>query len=259
MTDPTAEFLANLRLSQGRVDTLPTSLIPPSIAAGYRTQAEMVARLCDARGGAPMGYKVALTSATAQSLVGYPAPVFGRLLSHSSALGDTTLAAGDFTTRIIETEISFAIGRDVPAGNHSRATMADYVRGVLPSIEIVDHRFAALDSFSVESLAADNAIHGGWYGGEENSDWDYNSLDQLATALRVNDEVILTGAGDRVLGHPLDVLVWLANQLPDHGLTLREGDYVTTGLTTDGIYDAQAGDTVTADFGELGAVTLKFV
>ena len=63
----------------------------------------------------------------------------------------------------------------------------------------------------------------------------------------------------RVLGHPLDVLVWLANQLPDHGPTLREGDYVTTGLTTDGIYDAQAGDTVTADFGELGAVTLKFV
>ena len=259
MSDPTAEFFSDLRLSQRTVDGLPPSLEPPSLAAGYRIQAELVERLCAARGGAPMGYKVALTSSTAQSLVGFSAPIFGRLLSHSSAHGDATLNASDFTTCIVETEISFAFGRDVPPGDYTQHNIGAFVRGVLPSIELVDHRFAGLDQFSGEALAADNAIHGGWYGGDERTDWPLASLDQHAAKLVVNGETALTGAGDRVLGHPLAVLAWLANELPQHGLGLKAGDYVTTGLVTDGIYEAQAGDTVRADFGELGSVTLTFI
>ena len=53
----------------------------------------------------------------------------------------------------------------------------------------------------------------------------------------MNGEPRLTGSSDMVLGHPL------ANALPEHGLALQAGDYVTTSITTDQIYHASAGET----------------
>lgn len=80
---------------------------------------------------------------------------------------------------------------------------------------------------------------------------------QQSTALIVNDQPLFTGSGAAVLGHPLAALAWLANELPCHGLFLRRGDYVSTGLTTD-IYLAQPGDRVRGNFGHLGEVEVYF-
>ena len=244
MSDATADFLLELRLERRTVDELPASLVPPSLADGYRTQAHLTALLCATRGGAPIDYKVALTSQVAQSLVGHPAPVYGRLLSHSSYRGPATLDAAEFTTRVVEVEFGFRMATDVPAGEQTSASIARHVAAVLPSIEIVDHRFAGLDRMSASGLAADNAIHGAWIEGEPVPTFADLDLAHHAVNLSVNREQILTGAGDRVLGHPLNVLAWLANELPVHGLALRAGDLVTTGLATDGIYDASAGDSL---------------
>ena len=79
-----------------------------------------------------------------------------------------------------------------------------------------------------------------------------------AVRLLVNEEEVLSGAGDRTLGHPLTALAWLANELPAHGLDLHTGDCITTGLATDGIYEAKQGDHLVADFGKLGQATLNF-
>ena len=75
--------------------------------------------------------------------------------------------------------------------------------------------------------------------------------------LLANGQLDSTGNGTNVLDHPLNALAWLANELPKFGLQLSAGDYVTTGLTTE-VYAATAGDQVTADFGSLGSVDLKF-
>ena len=53
-------------------------------------------------------------------------------------------------------------------------------------------------------------------------------------------------------------MAWLANELPRHGLTLSRGDFVTTGVTTDVIYPAEAGERLTADFPRIGRVELGF-
>ena len=68
----------------------------------------------------------------------------------------------------------------------------------------------------------------------------------------------LTGSGGNVLGHPLEVVAWLANELPRHGLALSRGDFVTTGVTTDEIYPAEAGERLLADFPGIGQVELGF-
>jgi 2-keto-4-pentenoate hydratase len=75
--------------------------------------------------------------------------------------------------------------------------------------------------------------------------------------LRVNGQTVETGSGAAVLGHPLEALAWLANELGTWGRTLRAGDRVTTGVCTN-IYSADADDHVEADFGSLGRVSLTF-
>ena len=250
---PLAELLHTMRRERRRLPEVPPELRPADMVEGYRIQAQLV----EALGGASIGYKVALTSGTAQKLLGHGSPTFGTMLSTQSWTAPIQLSAADFTTRIIETEFGFCMGRDVPPGT-PRHRIADYVESVLPSIEIVDHRFAALDAIPAPMLVADNSIHGGWIRGEPVTGWALEELDSHQVGLHLEGHQILAGAGDRVLGHPLEVLVWLADELGKHGRSLRAGDYVTTGLATDGIYEAVAGDDLVADFGELGQVAVRF-
>ena len=88
-------------------------------------------------------------------------------------------------------------------------------------------------------------------------DWRGIDFPSHPVSLGINGERTLTGSGAAVLGNPLSVVAWLANELPRYGRRLRRGDRITTGVTTD-IYLAVPGDRLTADFGPLGRATLGF-
>ena len=100
-------------------------------------------------------------------------------------------------------------------------------------------------------IAADNAIHGWWLRGEPVTDWQGHDLAASAVSVTRNGELVTTGSGAAVLGHPLNVMAWLADELPRFGLRLRRGDVVTTGVATD-VFEANAGDSCVADFGPFG-------
>ena len=186
------------------------------------------------------------------------APLFGCLMSSTTSPSGTTLAADQFTHRVVEAEFAFRVGSDVEPveGGHTPATIAEHIDALIPSIEIVDHRF---ESWAVGALrvAADNAIHGWWLGGEPVTDWRGPDLASAAVTVTRNGELVTTGSGAAVLGHPLNVMAWLADELPRYGGRLRQGDVVTTGVATD-VFEAVAGDSCVADFGPFGSVTVAF-
>lgn len=258
--ESTADFLAALRIENRKVDELPQSHLPANLADAYRAQDLLVRRLLNHWGGDTAGYKIALTNPAAQSMLGVPHPVFGQILSARLHQDGATLTAGDYIVRMIECEFGFRMARNVPSSKtpYTADRIADYVAAVLPAIELVEFHFARIDRVTPESLAADNAIHGAWIHGEECTDWRHIDLASQPTALEVNGKTELLGSGNRVLGHPLNALAWLANTLPEHGRNLRAGEYVTTGVTTDEIYPASAGDELKAVFGEVGSVQLSF-
>ena len=76
-------------------------------------------------------------------------------------------------------------------------------------------------------------------------------------ALHFDDRLVAEGTGAAVLGNPLDALTWLANHLSARGYGLKSGDAVTTG-TVASIHFAEAAMRVTADFGPIGRVELRF-
>jgi 2-keto-4-pentenoate hydratase len=253
-----ATELLSMRTSRRVVPDLPLHLRPDTLADAYAIQDRLVAALGAQADGRCIGYKVACTNAIAQAALQIDRPVFGRLMSQTTSPSGTALAADQFTRRVIEAEFAFRVGADVEPvdGGHTHATIAEHIDALVPAIEVVDHRF---ESWAVGALriVADNAIHGWWVRGEPTTDW--RDLDLAASTVSVtrNGELVTTGSGEAVLGHPLNVMAWLADELPRFGSQLRRGDVVTTGVATD-VFEAAAGDTCVADFGPFGTVTVAF-
>ena len=255
--DAAAELL-DMRTSRRVVPDLPLSLRPQMLTDVYAIQHRVVAALLAQAGGRCIGFKVACTNEIAQAALQIDRPVFGRLMSQCTSPTGTTLLADQFTHRVIEAEFAFRVGADVePAdGGHTQTTIAEHIDALIPGIEIVDYRF---ESWAVGALriAADNAIHGWWLRGEPVTAWQGHDLAVSAVSVTRNGELVTTGSGAAVLGHPLNVMAWLADELPRFGLQLRRGDIVTTGVATD-VFEANTGDSCEADFGPFGRVTVAF-
>jgi 2-keto-4-pentenoate hydratase len=252
------EYLLDLRRTRRRVAALPPDVVPRSLAEGYEVQERLVRSLLDRSGGHPVGYKVACTSELAQKALGVDGPFFGVLLSHSCHRTAATLPASDFTVRCAEAEFGFEMAADVPAGPvYTADSIKEFIATALPSLEIVDHRYHDWQVVGAPSLLADNAIHGAWVAGDPYPGWRDLDFARHPVTLTVSGGETFPGSGAAVLGNPLTVVAWLANELPRFGRRLRRGDRITTGVTT-GIYLAQPGDRLVADFGPLGRVELDF-
>ena len=254
-----ADFLAELRRTRDVAQALPEACRPGEASEAYAVQAALVERLLAPSQGHAVGYKVACTNKLAQDLLRVDGPFCGRLLSPTVYAAPARLAAGDFVHRIIEAEFAFEMGDTVPAAAepYTAASIAPFVRAVLPAIEIVDWHYVEWTAAGALSLIADNAIHGAWIAGEPYTAWRELDLATHDVRLIVNGQVTTQGSGAAVLGHPLNVLAWLANELPRFGGALKAGDRVSTGVCTD-VYEGKAGDSVQADFGILGAADLVF-
>jgi len=252
------DYLFDLRRTGRRVACLPEDVVPRTPAEGYAVQERLVERLLGRSGGRRIGYKIACTSELAQKALGVDGPFFGALLSATSYPSPATLPAADFLVRCVEAEFAFDIAADVPPGPpHTAASIRDFIAAARPGIEIVDHRYHDWKAVGAPSLLADNAIHGAWVYGERYDRWRELDFASHRTELVVNGSRRFPGSGAAVLGNPLNVVAWLANELPKYGRALRAGDRVTTGITTD-IYLAGPGDHLVADFGVLGRVELTF-
>jgi 2-keto-4-pentenoate hydratase len=256
--DDAATELLDMRATRRVVPDLPPRLRPETLTDAYAIQERVVAALLAEAGGRCTGYKVACTNEIAQAALQIDRPVFGRLMSQTTSPSGSALAADRFTHRVIEAEFAFRIGVDVEPvdGGHTQATIAERIDALVPSIEIVDYRF---ESWAVGALriAADNAIHGWWLPGDPVTDWRGHDLAASAVSVTRDGQLVTTGFGAAVLGHPLNVMAWLADELPRFGLGLRRGDVVTTGVATD-VFEAGAGESCVADFGPFGTVTVAF-
>ena len=259
MSEAVCDFFLSVRDGHRVRDRIPASARPASLQEGYAAQAVLADRLLERHGGSLVGYKAACTNAHARELLGTDGPVFGRLFSHATWTDGAVISPASLPMLVVEAEFAFEMAEDVPADRRGWTgdSISELVGNMLPAIELVGHRFADWSVYDAPTLAADNAVHLGWVHGEPTRDWRKLDLAECPVELRANGHVCRTGSGSMVLGHPMNVIAWLANTLPDHGLRLRAGDRITTGVSTD-IYPASSGEHVCAAFGPLGRVCVTF-
>ena len=240
---------------QRPLQELPEECRPQTLVEAYAVQE----RFATGFGGEPVGYKIGATNPVLQQRLGLDEPFFGRLMSarvfESPAVIEPTALAGI----LVETEYGFHMAADLPAkqGPFDRDQVAAAVGALVPAIEIVDTRFTDLASIGALQVIADNALASYWIHAAPVVEWRDTDIVDAEIVTSLNGAPAETGAGRNVLGHPLDALRWLANNLAGFGLGLEAGDYVTTGSCTD-IVHAEPGDQATADFGALGKVSVTF-
>jgi len=255
-----SHLLAQARVSHKRLSELPEAVRPKTPTEAYSVQDGLIDELLAHYGGSVIGYKIACTNITAQRQLHVDAPFFGRLLSAFFHESPAQVETGKFFMRVVEAEFAFEMARDLPpsATPRSREEIAGAVKGVIPGIEIVDSRFDEWTTIGAPSLIADNACNAAWIKGSLLTDWRRIDLAKQAVTVTVNGKVLREGSGANVLGHPLNALEWLVNNLGARGLGLKAGQYITTGVTTE-VYMAEREDRITADFGPVGSVDLTFV
>tara|TARA_B100000676_G_scaffold311472_1_gene381479 strand:+ start:2402 stop:3208 length:807 start_codon:yes stop_codon:yes gene_type:complete len=249
-----ANALAEARL-EGHNIALPD--INLTVPVAYDVQEHVSAML----GSDAVGWKVGSTSAEAQARLNTDEPGTGRIL-RQFAFGDgDDVPVSPAHDAQIEVEFAFRFARTlVPrdAAYHASDVRAA-LGGFLPGLEIVGSRFASgLAGGGRALVTADGGANIAFVGGGELPIPDRWPYVEAGCVLLINGQEITRGTGERALGDPMNVLVWLANHLSQRGITLEAGSVVTTGTCT-GLEYVKPGDALVGDFGELGQVRANIV
>jgi 2-keto-4-pentenoate hydratase len=241
------------------LERLPPELAPVSRADGYRIQAALEGRSAKAL----FGWKIAATSTAGQAHINVDGPLAGRLLAERAFSDGATLTLGANRMRVVEPEFAFVMGHDlVPRDTVYAvdAVMAAVAR-MHPALEVPDSRLGDFTQVGAAQLIADNACAHEFVLGPAAPDqglngWRKVDLARHTVSARVSGGLQREGSGAAVLGDPRLALTWLVNELSGLGIILRAGCVITTG-TCMAPLTITAGVQVTADFGQLGSVSLS--
>lgn len=231
----------------------PTSLVPGlDLDGAYAIQRAFVERL-RADGDVPAGWKVGMASAAGLRGGG---PIYGRLLSQMLVDGSRPIDIARLRAARIEGEIAFVLARRLGGPGVTVDDVLAAARGVVAALEIIAGRLEP-GAHRLEDFIADNAFSALAVVSGAPTPVEGLDLRLLGLVLSKNGEIVATGAGAQVLGHPARSVAWLANALAAHGQALEAGELVLAGSLC-GAHPVEPGDTVTAEVDRLGSVTATF-
>lgn len=226
-----------------------------TIEDAYQIQLEMV-EIKRAAGKKVIGKKVGLTSAAMQKMLNVNEPDYGHLFDDMVIQNNATVNASSMISPKVEAEIGFVLEEDLVGPNITYIDVMMATKYVVPTIEIIDSRVSDWKIKLIDTVA-DNGSSAKVVVGEKKTLLQLVDLRTTSMVLVKNDELIATGAGAAALGHPAHAIAWLANKLHDYDIVLKKGELILPGALS-GAVSVVAGDTIQADFGALGSVTVNF-
>ncbi|MBB5690874.1 hypothetical protein GXW77_21200 [Roseomonas alkaliterrae] len=228
------EEAAVARLAEAMLANRPS---PPlagmaTLADGQCAQDRLVPLLARSL-GRPVGYKVGLTNPAAQQRFGVNHPVTGTIFEATIALRDGAEVPARFgAVPTVEADLMVRVRDEgINTAGRDRVAILRHLDQVIPFIEMPD--LVLSGGMDGPNLLAINV--GARLGvlGEPIAPEATEAFAQRLAAMRVvlaNDQRELARApGTALLGHPLDVIPWLVEDLAKRGLRLRAGDYVSLG------------------------------
>ncbi len=210
-----------------------------------------------AQGARVIGRKVGLTSKAMQDMLNVREPDYGHLLDTMAVEDGAQVNAAELIQPKVEPEIAFIMARELAGPRVTATQVLSATRWVMPALEIVDSRVENW-RIKLHDTIADNGSSALFVLGGRPTPVDNLDLRLIGVVLEKNGQIVQTGAGAAILGHPLNAVLWLANKLAEFGTSIREGDVILPGALT-AATDAAAGDQITASFDHLGSVSVRFV
>jgi 2-keto-4-pentenoate hydratase len=204
-----------------------------------------------------VGKKIGLTSIAMQKLIGVDEPDYGHLFDHMLVRQGEPISCSELLQPKVEGEVAFVLSKKLKGPGVTIADVLSATRGVMASIEIVDSRVRDW-KIKLADTIADNASSARFVVGSRLICPGEIDLRLLGMVFEKNGEVVNTGAGAAVMGHPAFSVAWLANKLGAFGIALEEGEVILSGALTAAV-DAKAGDCFLMSFQGLGTVGVRFV
>ncbi|MFQ5508951.1 MAG: 2-keto-4-pentenoate hydratase [Leptospirillia bacterium] len=207
-----------------------------NLKAAYRVQEVFVNRI-SIDSGAVVGYKAGLTNPGVQEKFGTSQPVMGRLLS-GMILEDGAVLSAHFGARpMLEADLLVRVKSDAINRAQTPEEALASLDAVIPFLELPDLVYAEGTPLSGIAITAINV--GARYGVMGNpiplaptASWN-KRLETFSVTVSDNGGNLLgEGTGAVLMGHPLNVVLWLRDQLAQAGILLKAGDLLSLGSLT---------------------------
>ncbi|MFV0301025.1 MAG: 2-keto-4-pentenoate hydratase [Paracoccus sp. (in: a-proteobacteria)] len=180
--------------------------------------------------GAPVGVKVGFTSKPAQEAFGVPGPVAGALFAPMILPDGQPVSLAGGRSPFYEADLIVTVGDPAIAQATTRDEVAAALDEVRPFVELPDLALAEGVKPTGPIMAAYGVLP--WRGvmgqGIRIADLPdpVADLGALSVDLKVNGDSVGTGTGEMLLGHPLDVVLWLVRQ---GGFDMPAGTLISLG------------------------------
>lgn len=250
-----ADELAQAAHSRTMVPLLSARYPEMTVEDSYAVQAEWVRRALNADRKL-VGRKIGLTSKVMQEATGITEPDYGAIFADQIFENGSIIDHSQFASVRIEVELAFVLKEELSGPG---CTIFDALRAteyLIPALEILDSRIE-MEGRTIVDTIADNAALGAMVYGGRPVKVDDVDLRWVAALLYRNEAIEDSGVAAAVLNHPAQGVAWLANKLAAHGDSLAAGDIILAGSFTKPMW-VHPGDTIHADYGELGTITCRF-
>ena len=244
--DAAISVLLEARRDRTPIVALPEGARPGSVAESYAVQDGVTQAL------GPVGaWKIG-----AKSPADNPrsAPI-----QQADVLADGTRVPRDrFNIVIVEAEVAFRFGRDLPAEGapYEDAAILAAIESAHPAIEIVDSRFADIDGLDPFSKLADFQLNGALVVGPALQDWQGLDLKAITASVTIDGKTVIEKTGGNPAGDPRWLALWAANNLIARGQPIRAGQVVTTGSYI-GMLPVPQGGEIVATLSGVGRVSVR--
>ena len=233
-----------------------------TVEDGYAIQREWV-KLEMADGRTILGRKIGLTSRAMQLSSQITEPDYAPLMDDMFFDTGSDVPIQRFIAPRVEVELAFVLGRDLKGPGMTLFNVMQATDYVTPALEIIDARIEQFDRDTkaprkVFDTIADFAANAGIVLGGRPVKPDAIDLRWVGALLYKNAVIEESGVAAAVLNHPATGVAWLANTIAAYGEQLSAGDIVLSGSFTRPTTAAR-GDVVHADYGPLGAISIRFI
>lgn len=182
--------------------------------------------------GAPVGYKVGLTAKAMQDRLGVGHPISGVLLRGMLRPAAGAIPAGYAVRPLVEADLVVEIGDTGVNQAKTPAEVLAHLSAVRPFIELADLALPPDEKPTAEAIMAiDVGARAGILGSPIPIAPGF--AERLATMqVTLSDgsgKVLAQAPGSAILGHPLNAVIWLAQDLAARGEALQPGQLVSLG------------------------------
>ncbi|GAA1870044.1 fumarylacetoacetate hydrolase family protein [Brevibacterium marinum] len=250
-----ADDLAQAEKNRSKIGLLTAAYPDMSVEDSYAVQNEW-RRRGEASGRRLIGHKIGLTSKPMQQATGITEPDYGAIFADQVYDTGAVIDHSRYSGVRVEVELAFVLRDELRGPDINLIDVLRATEYVVPALEVLSSRIE-MEGRTIVDTISDNAALGAMVLGGSPVAVDAVDLRRVGALLYRNESVEDSGLAAAVLDHPARGIVWLANKLAEHGDVLQAGETVLAGSFTRPMW-VSPGDTVHADYGDLGVITCRF-